>query len=87
MLYTQTFTVRGAGQFPYDMLRYDQCFPADEGQSSLLSDNPLTSPDEFFRVPRTVKMKRIVDSSKRLPTVDRWKSFGWECEDVQTRKW
>lgn len=23
------FTVRGTGQFPFDMLRYDQCWPTD----------------------------------------------------------
>ncbi len=32
------FTVEGSGMFPYDMLRYDQCWPSSEQDSPRLID-------------------------------------------------
>lgn len=61
------FTVTGRGQFAVDMLRYDQCWPATESDSSRLDDGPRPS-----RETRTVVMRGM-----RRPTIDRWKSFGW----------
>jgi hypothetical protein len=69
--YEQTFRVRGSGQFPHDMLRYDHCFPAHESESPLLK---LDDAGEY----REVEMKRYIETAKELPTVGRWRSFCWE---------
>ena len=58
------FTVRGRGQFPFDMLRYDQCWP----KSSAPDVSALWHTDDE----RTVTLVGICS-----PTVDRWASFGW----------
>jgi hypothetical protein len=61
-----TYWVTGRGQFPFDMLRYDQAWPADSDAASKLSA------EESIYDRRSVKLY-----SYRPPTVDRWNSFGW----------
>lgn len=61
MLYE--YYVTGKGLFPYDMLRYDQAWPASAYDANLLSN---------FDTQRSIKMQ-----SHRQPTVGRWESFGW----------
>jgi hypothetical protein len=82
MKYRQTFTVRGFGGFPFDMLRYDHCWPASESDSSELTErfSPL--------VERTVKLVRFVELKNTKPTVARWESFSWRVLDstIETRK-
>lgn len=63
---TKTFKVQGFGQFPYDMLRYDNCWPATESDSVLLESHKLTA--------RVVTLE--TDEATTL-TPDRWRSFGW----------
>lgn len=66
---TFTFTVRGSGEFPYDMLRYDACWPYSEGH-----DSPhLSSPNGHG--PRTVVLQT---QNPHAPTVRRWESFTWK---------
>ena len=59
-----TFTVRGKGQFPFDMLRYDTCWPKFE------------SPD-VPALTRTDEERSLTMQGLREPTEDRWRSFGW----------
>lgn len=72
------FTVRGRGAFPIDMLRYDQCKPAD--------------PDLILKVRYDQSVEIQMVSLDGRVTVDRWRSFGWGCvidgpiEDVTIRK-
>lgn len=72
------FTVRGSGRFPFDMLRYDGCYP-----ETGMDVTSMTSEDrEVFgrSQERNVRLR-----SDREPTVDRWTSFGWQvvnCEGV-----
>ena len=73
MRYFQTFRVYGSGYFPYDMLRYDHCFPAD--QDSVLEMTP-----DLLGEKRRLKMGRWVGSKTEIPTVQRWASFGWTVE-------
>lgn len=73
MAYMQTFTVEGQFDFPFDMLRYDQCWPASESDSAKLHPEPANRP----RLER-VKLKRHVSQKADLPTVRRWESFGWQ---------
>lgn len=60
----------GAGPFPFDMLRYDHCFPASESYSSEVGH-------DHYEHDRVV----IVAKYRHQPgnwTPARWKSFGWE---------
>jgi len=72
--YRQTFVVKGRGDIPFDMLRYDYCYPATSEDavnlaSSWCSDRPLDT--------RTITLNRTVFGAKVMPTTARWKSFGW----------
>jgi hypothetical protein len=51
------------------MLRYDECWPANETESYKLN------PDDriMYRAVRVVELR-----SMRRPTVARWESFGWK---------
>lgn len=68
--YRQAFTVEGSGQFPHDMLRYDQCFPVLEQESGKLARG-------FDGEQRTVQMQRYVETRTDMPTEGRWRSFDW----------
>ena len=72
------FTVTGAGEFPFDMLRYDRCWPEREGET-----HKLGSGQPGFR---TAGVRSVEMVSLRGPTVARWASFGWKVGDtVQER--
>jgi len=60
------YFVSGRGDFPYDMLRYDNAWPAtgeDAARLFYLDDR---------REVRSIRMR-----SYQRPTIDRWSSFGW----------
>lgn len=59
------FTVEGSGVFPYDMLRYDRCWPAHE------------SPDSV-QIGRTSRPRQVTLRGLQPATVGRWESFGWK---------
>ena len=63
-----TFQVSGVNQFPFDMLRYDLCWPASERDSNMLA---------------MVGQRTMALKSLKPPTTARWGSFGWKViEDV-----
>lgn len=64
------FTVEGAGDFPFDMLRYDSCWPYSEGHDS----SALSQYGTHGRERRRVVMQTY---SPTAPTTGRWQSFGW----------
>lgn len=66
------FTVEGSGEFPYDMLRYDHCWPFSEAL-----DSPALKAHRYDR-------RRVVlaTNSPSAPTAGRWKSFGWLLLDI-----
>jgi hypothetical protein len=68
--YLLFFTVTGQGAFPLDMLRYDRCWPYD-GQDVQNIDPRVTG----FR---GVRLAMPARTRADEPTVDRWKSFGWQ---------
>lgn len=63
-----TFTVRGKGKFPVDMLRYDKCWPASMDDAAVMED---------LIVEPVVGRVDIKLTSISRPTYDRWKSYGW----------
>lgn len=69
------FTVRGAGSFPVDMLRYDQCWPVE---------NVIAVAPSRFSDAESWGTREIQMMSHNQPTPDRWMSFGWACVDVRS---
>lgn len=67
-----TFTVKGRGRFPLDMLRYDCAWPSS-GEDVAAMESSLDTRFELRRNPWAV---RLVSESLGVPTVDRWASFG-----------
>jgi hypothetical protein len=80
MTYRQTFDVEGSGSFPYDMLRFDQCWPANEGESPKL--------EAYMPELRRVTLMRTVFHAGDVPTIRRWQSFTWRVieESIDTYK-
>ena len=80
-----TFRVIGRGEFPFDMLRYDACWPADSESASRLATPPCyTGEDVYakFRHDRRVITLRTYQEHKWWePTKGRWSSFGWTVID------
>jgi hypothetical protein len=67
-----TFSVLGAGDFPVDMLRYDQCeFASDAERAAALG---TMTPSTHMLGRRSILMRFTGD--KRIPS-GRWASFGW----------
>jgi hypothetical protein len=69
------FTVKGRGEFPVDMLRYDEAKPATPGDQALVSSHtdPYTDSSEEITVNLVISGAEF-----RTPSADRWKTFGWE---------
>lgn len=63
------FTVEGSGSFPFDMLRYDQCWPKSESPDSATLESMTR---RGVRGPF-----RVTLVSLNAPTQGRWESFGW----------
>lgn len=64
--------VRGRLPFPIDMLRYDQCYPAEERDSRSITESieGLLESDKEISI-------GIVYSSGAGLNRSRWESFGW----------
>ncbi len=73
------FTVEGCGEFPFDMLRYDSCWPFQAEDAAQLS----------YRHERdiNVQRRRVVMQGIREPTKGRWSSFNWRvvCLGVERK--
>lgn len=72
------FAVRGRGSFPFDMLRYDRCFPATEGDSHRIEK---TTRERLRGVGSSEPITLQMADPKRRPTEARWQSFGWTVVD------
>lgn len=62
------FVVEGAGAFPFDMLRYDSCWPVREGYDS----------GKLERECRERRRVLLATSYEGSPTPRRWESFMWK---------
>lgn len=59
------FTVSGRGTFPFDMLRYDCCYPH--------------SPQDVTKLDgRGLREVTLIAAKPVGPTNRRWNSFGWD---------
>lgn len=73
------FVVVGRGEFPWDMLRYDNCWPyGGEDAAKLTMIHQDYSDDDLVKEFKT-KDRSIKLSSFHPPTPGRWSSFGWVC--------
>jgi hypothetical protein len=93
MKYIQFFTVQGkASTFPFDMLRYDGCYPTDSDAVEALTytraDAMVRDENGKMKFPVvSARMARYVDRKDIPPTFARWASFGWTVlPNVETRK-
>ena len=79
--YSTTFTVRGSGAFPIDMLRYDACFPASERGD--------WGDWDWADGSRDIKLRKVHDGKNPHLTPRRWESFTWKLlpESIETRKY
>lgn len=72
-----TFVVRGRGEFPIDMLRYDSAVPLNG------SDVTSVATDWAPGAARNVTLRRFYPAGGvAAPTVERWRSFGWVVVEV-----
>lgn len=69
-----TFVVRGNAwsQFPFDMLRYDQCWPTTSADASAMKG--ISVHGDAGDGTRCVQLATY---GINKPTVQRWDSFGW----------
>ena len=82
-LWVQFGEVRGSGQFPWDMLRYDRCWPVnfdlsfdDHGRCSIEMKSHLDLEDDGRN---RLFIARVADTKKAASTwtYGRWGSFLW----------
>jgi hypothetical protein len=65
--------VQGRVPFPMDMLRYDRCFPASEGESYKIFSTIKRENDG----PVLVELVAVSVRPDWAPTDMRWASFSW----------
>jgi hypothetical protein len=70
------FTVQGSGSFPFDMLRYDSCYPFSSSDACNIPEPHRYGP-QMGRSPGNHRKVTLV--SENEPTPGRWESFGWAC--------
>jgi hypothetical protein len=77
------YAVVGRGEFPVDMLRYDQSMPASEVDSYGMQFSYCFHGESDVRSPRVVWLRRLVrDGCSLMPTEARWDSMGWHVMQV-----
>lgn len=69
------YTVRGSGEFPAAMVQYDGCRPASSDDQALIHAHADPYADGSEEVVVNLVMS---NADRRLPHVDRWRSFQWE---------
>lgn len=66
-VFIDSFTVEGGGEFPFDMLRYDQCWPTGSMDAAAITHEGK----------RRVALNGVAGLPGNYPTHARWLSFGW----------
>jgi hypothetical protein len=83
MLQIIEFTVEGIGPFPFDMLRWDKCYPI-EGIVVLARSFELPTAD---RETQRVVLRHINGGHRWRPTTLRWASCGWQVIEDSIEEW
>lgn len=73
------FTVEGTGLFPFDMLRYDSCWPEHESDSAVIDGT-------VRRGSSNGAVSVMLLSKNPSPTYERWLSFGWKVVGIPQRR-
>lgn len=63
----RTFTVRGMGNFPFEMLYIDKCFPASLADAERI----------VYACPTQAPEQTITFCAPYEPTVAKWKAKNW----------
>lgn len=71
--------IQGKGSFPFDMLRYDSCYPNSERDSVLLEQ---TVRNGFVQGKLDRWSICVKSASENKWTIGRWESFGVKCIPV-----
>jgi hypothetical protein len=71
------FTVEGSGVFPFDMLRYDACWPRSEATDSLALQAGL------YGEGAPKRQVTLLTDSVSSPTIRRWESFTWRVLNTE----
>jgi hypothetical protein len=66
--------VKGRGDFPIDMLRYDRCTPLTESDSGRIE---RTFDEEVGEDENAAEIDLKASEIGHQPTQGRWQSFGW----------
>jgi len=77
LVYIHRFVVEGTGEFPFDMLRSDQCWPASNAGDNIQKLAPHHR-SEMLRTKRQITLCSISE-----PTEGRWASFQWPVVKVE----
>ena len=72
-----TFTVRGDGQFPVDLLRLDRCYPHTPEDSAFIQ--------RPSRGPRAVTLEHVDFSWQWEPSRFAWAEAGWKLVSHEWR--
>lgn len=73
--WTVEFTVTGTGPFPFDMLRFDECWPA-----SITDAIAMERASQAGHAHRESINLRAFGFTR--PTLARWDSFGWKVSHI-----
>lgn len=82
------FDVFGSTTFPLDMLRSDECYPANYGDVLLIEEPATPAARAQARILAPVRRVRLVHvgvAEEWSPNYERWQSFGWTVVDFHTR--
>lgn len=79
MIKIYRFRVYGRGPFPVDMLRHDCCYPADTTSAFQIMEDASGGIETYRKVREVV----LITNMRLGPTVERWRSFGWSCNDIE----
>lgn len=88
-----TYTVEGTGEFPRDMLRYDDSQPLTPADAEIVEAEYCNGPENgdsiLFDGTKLRRLRvRLVTTNQRIanrPTLERWESFCWRVVEFPTR--
>ena len=86
MTYLTTFLVKprmgfGRSSFPFDMLRYDACYPTGQADVAKMDSNDDPRFTKEMGDNPKVRLNHIGTERFWKPTTGRWESFGREVLD------